>query len=276
MRQGIVDLALGIPGERALVREARLAPLLRDAESLAALGAPCGRLPADAAGADPIEWVAGEMDRFGIALGMLELGPLALEAARRHPERFFLAYEADANGGVDELRRIHALRAQHGIRAVSASPAALCPQVPIDDRRWYPIYAACVELDLPFVCSVGVPRARVPFAAQKLERVDEVCWFFPELRFVMRDGGEPWTELALLLLAKWPNLFLLSNGRAPAAYPEAWLRLANAHADKLLFAGGFPDLPLELTAKQLPDLPLLPHARAKFLRENALRVFGLR
>jgi predicted TIM-barrel fold metal-dependent hydrolase len=274
MRHGIVDLALGIPGERAPEREARLAPLLRDAESRAALGAPRGQLPADAAGEDPIEWVVRELDRFGVAMGMLEFGPLAFEAARRHPQRFFLSYEADANGGVQEVRKIHALRAQHGIRAVCASPSALCPQVPIDDRRWYPIYAACVELDLPFVCSVGVPRARVPFAAQKLERVDEVCWFFPELRFVMRDGGE-WTELALLLLAKWPNLFLMTSGRAPADYPKAWLELANAHAHKLLFAGGFPDLPLELCAKQALDLPLLPQVRAKFLRENALRVFGL-
>ena len=199
---GIIDLALGIPAE----------------------------LPADARGLDPIDWLVGEMDRFGIERGMLDLSPRALEAARRHPHRFFLAYEADANRGMDEVRRIQALRALHGIRAVTASPSGLCPQVPIDDRRWYPIYAACVELDLPFVCSVGVPRALVPFAPQHLERVDPVCWFFPELRFVIRDGAEPWTDLAVLLLAKWPNLFLMTNGRAPADYPAAWLELANARA----------------------------------------------
>jgi hypothetical protein len=232
-------------------------------------------LPVDARGLDPIDWLVGEMDRFGVERGMLELSPLALEAVRRHPARFFLAYEADANRAMDEVRRIRALHAEHDIRAVSASPAALLPQVPIDDRRWYPIYAACVELGLPFVCSVGVPRARVPFAPQHLERVDPVCWFFPELRFVIRDGAEPWTELAMLLVEKWPNLCFMTNGRAPADYPPDWLELANARApDKLLFASG-ADVSLETCAKQLRELPLRPHVRPRFLRENALRVFSL-
>jgi hypothetical protein len=226
-------------------------------------------LPADARGLDPVDWLVREMDRFGVESGMLALAPPALEAARRHPRRFFLSYEADANRGMDEVRRIRALHAEHGIRAVTASPASLVPQVPIDDRRWYPIYATCAELGLPFVCSVGVPRALVPFAAQHLERVDPVCWFLPGLRFVIRDGAEPWTDLAGLLVAKWPNLFFMTNGRAPSDYPAAWLEFP---ADKLLFASG-PAVSLESCAKQLPELPLHPAVARKFLRENALRVF---
>jgi predicted TIM-barrel fold metal-dependent hydrolase len=271
---GWIDLALGLPGERAAERAQRVSPLLRSAEERAALERPQGRLPADA-GADPIAWAVREMDRFGAERGMLELGPLALRAAQRHPQRFFLSYEADANAGMQELARIRALHAAHGIRAVTARPSELSPQVPIDDRRWYPIYALCVELDVPFVCSVGVPRARVPFSPQKVERVDEVCWFFPELRFVMRDRGEPWTDLAVLLLAKWPNLFLMTSGCAPADYPAAWLELADARPDKLLFAGGFPDVPLELCAKQLRELRLGRHVWQPFLRDNARRVFRL-
>ena len=66
---GTIDLAMGIPGERALERDARLAPLLRDAASRAALGRPQGKRPADAGSADPIDWVIREMDRFGVAQG---------------------------------------------------------------------------------------------------------------------------------------------------------------------------------------------------------------
>jgi len=247
MQAGIIDLALEIPQV----------------------------LPADARGRESSDWLVAEMDRFGVERGMLRLDGRALAAQRRHPTRFFLAYEADANRGLAEVRRIRELHARHGIRAVSASPSLLLPQVPIDDRRWYPLYAACVELDLPFVCSVGVPQALVPFAAQHVERVDEPCWFFPELRFVMRDGGEPWTDLAMLLAAKWPNLFFMTNGRAPADYPAAWLELANSRAaDKLLFASG-ASLTLEACSKQLPELAVRPAAAKRFLRENALRVFRL-
>ncbi|MFM7685493.1 MAG: hypothetical protein ACKPDI_06155, partial [Actinomycetota bacterium] len=53
----------------------------------------------------------------------------------------------------------------------------------------------------------GVPGPRLPLAAQHVELVDEVCWYFPELTFVMRHGGEPWVDLNVKLLLKWPNLY---------------------------------------------------------------------
>ena len=44
---------------------------------------------------------------------------------------------------------------------------------------------------------LGVPAERVPFAPQKVERIDEVAGFFPELRILMKDGGEPCQALAV-------------------------------------------------------------------------------
>jgi predicted TIM-barrel fold metal-dependent hydrolase len=63
-----------------------------------------------------------------------------------------------------------------------------------------------VELDIPFCPCVGIPGPRVPAEPQKVEHLDEVCWFFPELRIVMRHGAEPWTDLAIKLMIKYPNL----------------------------------------------------------------------
>ena len=94
-------------------------------------------------------------------------------------------------------------------------PSGLCPQVPINDKRWYPIYAKCVELNLPFACCVGVPGPRLPMAPQKVELIDEVCWFFPELKFVMRHGAEPWTDLAVKLMLKYPQPFLHDQRLCP-------------------------------------------------------------
>ena len=54
--------------------------------------------------------------------------------------------------------------------------------------------------------TAGVPGPRVPMADQKVELIDEVCWFFPELKFVMRHGAEPWEALAVKLMLKWPGL----------------------------------------------------------------------
>ena len=49
-----------------------------------------------------------------------------------------------------------------GIKAATAFPAGMTPQVPINDKRFYPIYAKCIELDIPICVTTGVPGPRVP------------------------------------------------------------------------------------------------------------------
>ena len=102
-----------------------------------------------------------------------------------------------------------------GLKAVTAFPSGTLPQVPIDDKKWFPIYAKCVELDIPICITTGVPGPRVPMLCQKTELLDEVCWFFPELKLVTRHGCEPWEELAVKLMLKWPNLYYSTSAFAP-------------------------------------------------------------
>ena len=71
--------------------------------------------------------------------------------------------------------------------------------------------------------------------------IDEVCWFFPELKFVTRHGCEPWTALAAKLLLKWPNLYYSTTAFAPKYYPKDIVNFANTRgADKVIFSGYFP------------------------------------
>ena len=164
-----------------------------------------------------------------------------------------------------------------GIKAATAFPAGYTPQVPIDDRRFYPLYAKCSELDIPIFVTTGVPGPRVPMACQKTELLDEVCWFFPELKVVMRHGAEPWEELAVKLMLKWPNLYYSTSAFAPRYYPQAIVDYANTRgADKILYAGYFPmGLSLDRIFAELPAVPFKDDVWPKFLRENALRVLGL-
>ena len=114
-------------------------------------------------------------------------------------------------------------------------------------------------------------------ACQHMELVDEVCWFFPELRFVTRHGCEPWTDLAVKLLLKWPNLYYSTSAFAPKYYPKAIIDYANTRgADKIMYAGYFPmGLSLERIMRELPNVPLKDEVWPKFLRENARRVLKL-
>ena len=102
----------------------------------------------------------------------------------------------------------------------------------------------CVELDVPFCSTAGVPGPRIPFAPQDVAHIDEVCWFFPELKFVTRHGCEPWTDLAVKLLLKWPNLYYSTTAFAPKYYPKDIIDFANTRgADKVIWSRLLPRRP---------------------------------
>jgi predicted TIM-barrel fold metal-dependent hydrolase len=108
-------------------------------------------------------------------------------------------------------------------------------------------------------------------------RFDQVCYDFPELRIVMRHGAEPWEELAVKLMLKWPGLHYMTSAFAPRYYPKAVIDYANTRgADKVMYAGYYPmGLSLERIFTELPEVPLRDHVWPQFLRENARRVFTL-
>ena len=181
------------------------------------------------------------------------------------------------NNGMEEVRKIRRLKELYDIKAVTAFPSGLCPQVSLSDKKWYPIFVACIDLDIPFCPCVGVPGPRIPMEPQKVEHLDEICWFFPDLRVVMRHGGEPWTELAWKLMLKYPNLYYMTSAFAPKHYPADIVKFANTRgADKVMYAGYFPmGLSLERIFGDMPNVPFKEEVWPKFLRENAKKVFKL-
>jgi predicted TIM-barrel fold metal-dependent hydrolase len=176
--------------------------------------------------------------------------------------------------GIRKLVRIHETV---GVRAVTVFPAGTFPQVPINDKKMYPLYAKCVELGVPMFCNAGVPGPRLRMDCQHVELIDEVMFDFPDLVFVTRHGCEPWEELAVKLMLKWPGLHYSTTAFAPKYYPKAIIDYANTRgADKVIYGGYFPmGLSLERIMTEMQKVPFRDHVWPKFLRENALRVLGL-
>jgi predicted TIM-barrel fold metal-dependent hydrolase len=232
-------------------------------------------LPTD----DPVSLVLAQMDRFGIEKAMIGVGEDSAQLAlKTFPDRFVpsgaLVDPNDVMGSVNAIRRDYE---QFGIRATSVFPAGTFPQVPIDDPKMYPIYATCVDLGIPIFVCAGIPGPRVPFAPQEVSRIDVVMFDFPDLVFVTRHGCEPWEDLAVKLMLKWPNLYYSTSAFAPKYYPKAIVDYANSRgADKILYAGYFPmGLSLERIFSELPNVPLKDEVWPKFLYGNAARVLGL-
>ena len=228
---------------------------------------------------DPVSLVLQQMDRFGIEKAMIGVGEDSAQLAlKTFPDRFVpsgaLVDPNDVMGSVNAIRREYE---QFGIRATSVFPAGTFPQVPIDDPKMYPIYATCVELGIPIFVCAGVPGPRVPFAPQEVSRIDIVMFDFPDLVFVTRHGCEPWEDLAVKLMLKWPNLYYSTSAFAPKYYPKAIIDYANTRgADKIVYAGYFPmGLSLERIFSELPKVPLKDEVWPKFLYGNAARILGL-
>ena len=278
----VIETFLGFPSRDRKDVYKFLAPHLRDSESKE-FTFPAQYMfkdvPADLEdNVDPVAVVLDNLDRFGIERGMVTVGPGkndADRALRDHPDRFFGCVAVDPNDGMDAVRAITAGYETYGIKAVTTFPAGA--QVAINDKKYFPIYSKCCELDIPIFSCAGVPGPRVPMEPQKVEHIDEVCWFFPELTFVTRHGCEPWTDLAVKLMIKWPNLYYSTSAFAPRHYPKAIIDYANTRgADKILYAGYFPaGLTYDRIWGDMPDVPFHDDVWPKFLRENALRVLKL-
>ena len=220
------------------------------------------------------------MDRNNVAMAMVGIGDGKSEArsmVEEHPDRFIPSHEPDPNDVMGSVRTIRRLHAESGLKAVTAFPCGRNPHVPIDDPKMYAIYAVCCELGLPVFCCAGIPGPRVPFAPQHVELIDRVMYDFPELTFVTRHGCEPWEDLIVKLMIKWPNLHYSTSAFAPKYYPKAIIDYANTRgADKIIYAGYFPmGLSLDRIFAEMVDVPFNDDVWPKFLRDNAARVLGL-
>jgi predicted TIM-barrel fold metal-dependent hydrolase len=279
----VIDLMIGFPSRRPEAKYHFMAPLLKD-EGSQALAFPAGYMFKDvpeavaSGGEDPVAITLTAMDHHGIAVGLIGLGTeLATRALAEYPDRFVASLEIDPNDITGAVRSIREAQATYGIRAVSTFPAGCNPQVPISDRRYYPVYQTCIDLDLPVVVNAGIAGPRVPSACQDVMHFDQVCYDFPELVIVMRHGAEPWESLAVKLMLKWPGLHYMTSAFAPKYYPKAVIEYANSRgAHKVMYAGYYPmGLSLNRIFTELKDVPLKDEVWPKFLRDNAARTFKI-
>ncbi len=282
---GVIDTMINIPHGSKRDWYEFLQPQLHDAQSKDDFEFPVeymfkevpDDLPEDA---DPTSVVLAEMDRYGIDIGMVGISfgrEESIKGIAENPTRFRAAYEIDPHRAMDGVRDLERAVKEYGAVAATFFPAGKNPQVPINDKRVFPFYAKCVELDIPIFVCAGIPGPRVPAACQDVMLIDEVCWYFPELKFVTRHGCEPWQDLAVKLMLKWPNLYYSTSAFAPKYYPKAIIDYANTRGgDKVIYAGYFPmGLSLERIFSELPQVGFEDDVWPKFLRHNAARVLGI-
>jgi predicted TIM-barrel fold metal-dependent hydrolase len=149
--------------------------------------------------------------------------------------------------------------------------------LPPNDRRYYPIYAACVEAGVPFCTQIGHtgPLKRSE-TGRLIPYLEDVLLDFPELVVVGGHVGFPWLDELVTLSVKFPNFHVDTSAyvlhRLPPAF-VGWMK--GVGKTRVMFGTNWPMLSPIKCLEGLNGLGLSEQQTKMFLSGNARRVFKL-
>jgi uncharacterized protein len=204
---------------------------------------------------------------------------LVADAVERHPDRFYGLAGVDPYDGMKGVRALESAVRSDGFIGAHCYPHwyDLAP----DHAKYYPFYAKCVELGVPYQLQVGqsmiyAPEHRTRSVGQPIT-LDGVACDFPELKIVGIHVGIPWHDEMIAMAWKHPNIFIGSDAHSPQYWPESFVRYLNSYGqDKVIFGTDFPVLDFARTRAEIDALKLKPEVLRKFLRDNVIRIYGLK
>ncbi|MFO0744274.1 MAG: amidohydrolase family protein [Myxococcota bacterium] len=195
---------------------------------------------------------------------------------RLRPERLFGLAAVDLQRPMQAVRELRRAVKDLGMKGLRMLPWLW--DAPPDDRRYYPLYAECIELGVPFCLQVGHTGPLGPSEwGRPIPYLDRVCLDFPELVIVAGHIGWPWTHEMLALARKYEHVFIDTSAYLPSRYPPELVDYMRSRSGrkKVLFGSNAPMLAPAACLDQVAALGLDDEARAAFLGQNAQRVFGL-
>lgn len=203
-----------------------------------------------------------------------------IEFAARHDDVLIPFGSVDPWRGAAAVRRIRNL-VQLGARGFKFHPSTqgFAP----NDQRFYPLYAAIEEAQVPVVFHTGQTGIgagmrggggiRLKFSNPML--LDDVAADFPDLPIVMAHPSVPWQDEGIAVALHKPNVYIDLSGWSPRQFEPNLVRHVNKRLqDKVLFGSDFPVLDPERWIAAFRELPIDGAVQDKVLRTNALRLLG--
>ena len=193
-----------------------------------------------------------------------------------HPTRFAGLAAVDLNRPMDAVRELRRCVTELGFKGLRVVPWLW--EAPPTDRRYYPLFAACVELGVPFFTQVGhTGPLRASETGRPIPYIDQVALDFPELVIVGGHIGYPWTEEMVAVARKHENVYIDTSAYTAKRYPRELVDYMKSRSGrrKVMFGTNYPMLLHQQALEHLDDLGLDDEARGLFLAGNAQRVLGL-
>ena len=149
--------------------------------------------------------------------------------------------------------------------------------LPPNDKLYYPVYTACVDLGVPFCTQIGHtgPLLRSE-TGRPIPYLEDVLLDFPELVVVGGHVGFPWVDELVSLTIKFPNFHIDTSAYALHRLPPDFVAyMKGPGAKRVMFGTNWPMLSPARCLEGLDGLGLSAEQRDAFLSGNARRVFKL-
>src|SRR5215208_377420 len=193
-----------------------------------------------------------------------------------HPDRFAALAAVDLARPMEGVRELRRCVTELGFKGLRMIPWLW--EAPPTDRRYYPLYAACVELGVPFCTQVGhTGPLRPSETGRPIPYIDQVAIDFPELVIVCGHIGYPWTEEMVAVARKHENVYIDTSAYTSKRYPPELVRYLKSGSGrrKVLFGSNFPMLAPARALEGLAALGLDEATSELFVGGNVTRIFGL-
>ncbi|WP_028658565.1 amidohydrolase family protein [Nocardioides insulae] len=239
----------------------------------------------DSSPGESLDSYTARMERASITLGVTraENNAATAQLLRDYPGRFLgLSYVSPLDG-MRAVRELERSVREDGLGGFSVS--SLYNNIPASDRRYYPLYAKCVELDVPVRIYTAMNYANDrPYDVGHPRHLDPVAVDFPELRIVAGLGGWPWVNEMTALLRRHPNLYCDTAAHRPKYFGKAgsgweqFLHFGNSLIQHKVMIGLSASLigeQFEVLIDEYEQLPLKATVLDRWFHDNAMEFFRL-
>ncbi|MFX0021764.1 MAG: amidohydrolase family protein [Candidatus Hermodarchaeota archaeon] len=200
---------------------------------------------------------------------------------KQFPEKFI------GFAGIDPLKKKKALKEikrsyDLGLRGIAVRPFMF--QIPPSHKKMYPIYSACVDLNIPIWFHISINYSTNTMEVERPIYLDIVAQDFPDLKIIAGHGGWPWVNEMVAVAWRNPNVFIDIASYLPKYIGmkgtgwESLIHYGNSILqDRVLFGSTW--LFMGMSIKQLADevmkLPLKEEVKEKWVYRNAARLLGV-
>jgi predicted TIM-barrel fold metal-dependent hydrolase len=187
---------------------------------------------------------------------------------------------AKGNAGVEEAKR---LIQDYNVRGFKFHPSVqgFYP----NDKAVYPLYEVIAEagaVALFHSGQTGVGSGMPGGNGIRLKYsnpifVDDVAADFPSMPIILAHPSFPWQEEALAVTQHKPNVYIDLSGWSPKYFPPILVQYANTLLKrKMLFGSDYPALTADRWIADFEKIDIRPEVRPLIMKENAIRLLGLR